>query len=118
MHPRLFNSSLKNLETPHLYNFKTDEKYELDNESLEFLRRCTGRNSFEEIIGRTGSKKSDAKKLVKYLSVEGCIEDKKEDCAPEAFSLQKPILPSLRYLQLHITETCNLNCAHCYLGEK
>ena len=26
-------------------------------------------------------------------------------------------MPSLRYLELMLTESCNLRCRHCYLGE-
>ncbi|MFQ5800307.1 MAG: radical SAM protein [Candidatus Hydrothermarchaeales archaeon] len=118
MHPKLINCALKNQEALYLYNFRTDERYELDEESFEFLRRCTGKGSIEEILETASSDENEARVLLDYLSLEGCIENGKDVDAPEAFSIQDPVLPSLRYLQLHITERCNLNCAHCYLGEK
>ncbi len=49
MHPKLKNSTLKEIETKVLYNFVDDELYELDDESFSFLSYCTGRNSFSEI---------------------------------------------------------------------
>lgn len=118
MHPRLLNCALKAQEDLFLYNFRTDERYELDRESFEFLRRCTGRNTFEDIINEIQAKEEDGRELIDYLLGEGCIEDRRVDDAPESYSTQEAVLPSLRYLQLHITERCNLNCRHCYLGEK
>ncbi len=118
MHPKLKNSALKEIETKVLYNFSADELYELDDESFSFLSYCTGRNSFSKIIEKTKCDEKEAKKLIEYLKEEGCIEDKKEENVAEKFPSYNKVLPSLRYLQLHITEKCNLNCRHCYLGEK
>jgi radical SAM protein with 4Fe4S-binding SPASM domain len=118
MYPRLLNCALKNQETLYLYNFKSDERYELDRESFEFLKHCTGRNIFEDILKKAHTKKEEGRELIDYLSQEACVEDKKEDGGHEVFAIQDSVLPSLRYLQLHITERCNLNCGHCYLGEK
>lgn len=118
MYPKLKNSALKKLETEVLYNFVTDELYELDGESFDFLSYCTGKNSFQEIIEKEGSDGKEAEDLMSYLLEEGCIEDGRDPSAVERFSPPRSTLPSLRYLQLHITEKCNLNCKHCYLGEK
>jgi radical SAM protein with 4Fe4S-binding SPASM domain len=118
MHPQLVNSSLKNQEELYLYNFKKDERYEVDPESFEFLRHCTGRNSLERILKITGSDEVEAGELLDYLLSEDCIRDKEDQRASENFPVEEGVLPSLRYLQLHITERCNLDCCHCYLGEK
>ncbi len=118
MHHKLKDSALKEIETKVLYNFVDDELYELDDESFSFLSYCTGRNSFSRIIKTTNCDEKEAKKLIEYLQEEGCMEDKKEENAAERFPSYNKVLPSLRYLQLHITEKCNLNCRHCYLGEK
>ena len=118
MYPRLKDSALKAQESLFLYNYRADERYELDSESFEFLRFCTGKNSLAEIVKATGTDEKEAAGLIEYLVSEGCIEDRRLDNAPSVFDLPDPVLPSLRYLQLHITERCNLNCAHCYLGEK
>ncbi|MFQ5975483.1 MAG: radical SAM/SPASM domain-containing protein [Candidatus Hydrothermarchaeales archaeon] len=118
MHPKLKNSALKEIETNVLYDFVADELYELDDESFNFLRYCTGRNSLSNIIGKTGCNEKEAKNLIKYLQKEGHLEFKKDDNGVEKFPSADKVLPSLRYLQLHITEKCNLNCKHCYLGTK
>ncbi len=118
MHPCLKDCALKAQESLFLYNFRTDERYELDSESFEFLRHLTGKTSLKEIIKTTGTDEKEAFKLIDYLISEGCIEDKQLDKAPQVHEIQAAVLPSLRYLQLHITERCNLNCGHCYLGEK
>ncbi len=118
MHPRLINCALKNLESPYLYSFRADERYELDTESFAFLKYCTGKNSFEDILNYTGSSEKEAKALLDYLTSEGCAEDREDQGAPDFFNVQEPVFPSLRYLQLHITEICNLDCGHCYLGKK
>ena len=43
-------------------------------------------------------------------------------CLEETISVKRPPLikspaPSLRYLELQITDRCNLRCRHCYIGE-
>lgn len=114
MYPRLKNSALKRAEFPLLYNFVEDEIFELDEEAFELLRYFTGRNSVEDIpFG-----KDDVLEVFEYLRNEGCAEDSRYPEAPERFEVAENYTPSLRYLQMHITERCNLNCAHCYLGEK
>jgi radical SAM protein with 4Fe4S-binding SPASM domain len=118
MHPRLLNSALKKQESLYLYNYKTDERYELDPESFDFIRHCTGKNTLKDILIKSNSEEDDAKELINYLSAESCIEDREVKSSPETFQIQEAVDPSLRYLQLHITERCNLECSHCYLGEK
>jgi radical SAM protein with 4Fe4S-binding SPASM domain len=118
MHPRLKGCALKAQEELFLYNYKTDERYELDEDSFDFLKHCTGNNSLEEILSRTKASEKETDILLDYLSSENCIKNHHEKNAPNIFPIQDAVLPSLRYLQLHITERCNLNCTHCYLGEK
>ncbi len=114
MYPKLKNSALKRAEFPLLYNFVEDEIFELDEEAFELLMYFTGRNSIEDIP----FKRSDVLKVFDYLRNEGCAEDLKCLDSPEKFKVEENYIPSLRYLQMHITEKCNLNCSHCYLGEK
>jgi len=118
MHPKLADSALKRLEKLCLYNFKTDERYELDEEAYRLLSHCTGRSTLEDILRSTGVGRGEAMELLSYLQAEGCVVDAHDKDAPERFELEDPAKPSLRYLQLHITERCNLDCAHCYLGRK
>jgi len=118
MHPKLTDSVIRIIESSILYNYANDEQYELDEESLEFLSYCTGKNRLEEIYKEAHVDPREGKKLIEYLSTEGCMQDLEEPRAPVRFMVREAVKPSLRYLQLHITERCNLNCAHCYLGEK
>lgn len=118
MHPRLLNCALKNQETPILYNYAIDERYELDQESFEFITYFTGRNTLETIIKETGADPEESQTLLTFLKGENCLEDLFNPCAPIKFPIEPAHSPSLRYLQMHITDRCNLNCRHCYLGEK
>ena len=118
MHPKLKNCALKEIETNVLYNFPKDDLYELDDESFSFLSYCTGRNSIPAIIEKTDCNEKEVKKLIQYLQEEECIEFNEDLNAVEKYTFPKKVLPSLRYLQLHITEKCNLDCRHCYLGAK
>ncbi len=118
MHPSLTDCSLRDLESKILYNTARDQQYELDQESYDFLSYCTGKNSFAEICALIGIDKSQAIKHVKYLEGEGCLADEENPRAPSKFPLKPSIKPSLKYLLVHITERCNLNCKHCYLGDK
>ncbi|MFQ5814891.1 MAG: radical SAM/SPASM domain-containing protein [Candidatus Hydrothermarchaeaceae archaeon] len=118
MHPKLIDSVLRNIESTVLYNYSSDEQYELDEDALGFLSYCTGRNTIEEVYRKSHVDIGAGTRLIDYLSSEGCLGDVEEPYAPERYIVRRAVRPSLRYLQLHITEKCNLNCAHCYLGEK
>ncbi len=115
MYPRLKNCVLRAGEGYFLYNYVEDVVYELDLEALELLRRFTGKNSLEALACEFGEGK--VREVVEYLLGEGCLVDEHNEDAPQSFIVEH-FTPSLRYLQLHITERCNLACRHCYLGEK
>jgi radical SAM protein with 4Fe4S-binding SPASM domain len=94
---------LKHLERPSVYAITTDDLYELDDESFEFLSRCAS----EEGGAAEGSE------FVDYCLGEGILTvDRPAVERPQAV---KSPDPSLRYLELQITERCNLRCAHCYI---
>jgi radical SAM protein with 4Fe4S-binding SPASM domain len=97
---------LKTLEHPAVYNVNTDELYELDDTSFQFLRQCAS--------GK-GCKGYDSE-FVEYCIKEGIL-------SKQGVSLKRPPLikapePSLRYLELQITNNCNLKCRHCYIGDR
>lgn len=97
---------LKWLETPCIYNIKKDELYELDNNAFDFLKKCASRDGC--------SKPADIK-FLDYCLSEGILISK-------PFNLKMPPvikspIPSLRYLELQITDKCNLKCKHCYIGK-
>lgn len=99
------NAVLKWLETPSLYNINNDELYELDEDSFHYLHDCSGDGGCSS---RDGA-------FTDYCVDEGIL-------TKELVSLKRPPLnrashPSLRYLELQITDACNLQCGHCYLGD-
>jgi radical SAM protein with 4Fe4S-binding SPASM domain len=97
---------IKCLETPSVYHIRKDELYELDDESFEFLKLCSSKKgcNFEKT------------EFMDYCLQEGLLTTQK------IFMRRPPVVkaphPSLRYLELQITDRCNLKCKHCYIGDK
>lgn len=97
-------AALKWLETPFVYQIADDELFELDKDSFQFMKNCS---SVEGCISRDGG-------FIDYCMEEGLL-------TTETVSTQRPSLrqspePSLRYLELQITDACNLRCKHCYIN--
>jgi radical SAM protein with 4Fe4S-binding SPASM domain len=97
---------LKWLETPSVYDIKGDELYELDADAFEFLKKCSTPQGC--IDGADAG-------FIDYCLSEGIL-------TKEAVNTKRPVLakspvPSLRYLELQITDKCNLKCGHCYIGK-
>ncbi len=106
--PRYFLSSgavLKFLEGPCVYLTANDELYELDDEAFRFLRECSSEEG--------GS--SDQGEFIRYCLEEGILTT--DEVRQRRPPLVGPVEPSLRYLELQITDRCNLRCGHCYIGE-
>jgi radical SAM protein with 4Fe4S-binding SPASM domain len=96
---------LKWLETPSIYHMAKDELYELDNDSFSFMKSCASND---------GCVSKDSA-FIDYCVEEGLL-------TTEQVSVKRPLLikapvPSLRYLELQITDACNLRCRHCYIGD-
>ncbi len=94
---------LKWLETPSIYHIAKDELYELDADSFRFLKGC---------IEDDGCTSKDSA-FIDYCMEEGLLTQ-------ERSAVKRPLLmrapePSLRYLELQITDACNLACGHCYI---
>lgn len=100
---------LKNLEEPYVYNVLTDELYILDDEGFEILKLFHGNNKKAKPL-------KYKEELIKYCLEEGILTEKNE--LKRFPGLEKSPVPSLRYLELYITEHCNLDCIHCFLGSK
>jgi radical SAM protein with 4Fe4S-binding SPASM domain len=100
------NAVLKWLEHPSVYHIKKDDLYELDDLSLEFLRKCAS---------HAGCGSEDAV-FIDYCLVEDILQ--KNQLQLKRPPLIKSPEPSLRYLELQITDRCNLKCKHCYIGDK
>ncbi|MFZ5996417.1 MAG: radical SAM protein [Nitrospirota bacterium] len=97
---------LKRLETFAVYDMVNDELYELDEEAFAFLQCCAAHD------GCSGA--GVEKDFIGFCLSEGIL-------TTEAVSAERPPfgaapVPSLRYLELQITDRCNLSCRHCYLG--
>ncbi len=99
---------LKLLESPYVYNIKRDELYELNDKAIEFLKKCNGITPGLEAVGEPD--------FFSYCLSEGILEENQET-KERKISVNKSPEPSLRYLELQITNKCNLICKHCYLGE-
>lgn len=97
---------LKLLETPCVYNMATDDLYELDEGSFEFLRNCSAGSGCI----------SDDSDFLDYCITEGILT--RGSNTPKEPVLVNSPLPSLRYLELQITDKCNLRCKHCYINDK
>ncbi len=96
--------ALKMLETPSVYQIARDELYELDHESFRFLKECASDKGCDSQDG---------------AFIDYCIEERL--LTTTRLPLPRPLLapapmPSLRYLELQITDACNLHCRHCYLN--
>jgi radical SAM protein with 4Fe4S-binding SPASM domain len=97
--------ALKWLETPSVYRIAQDELYELDEESFRFLKRCALREGCDAKDGA----------FIDYCLEEGLLTSEKVS-VPRPPLVQSP-QPSLRYLEMQITDACNLRCKHCYIRE-
>ncbi len=100
--------SLRLLEGPCVFNKADDELYELDREAFDFLRLMPVDARSETAAN------ADAEFLDYCLDERILIEGERAN--PAGGVAQSPI-PSLRYLLLHITTRCNLECAHCFHGD-
>jgi radical SAM protein with 4Fe4S-binding SPASM domain len=99
--------ALKWLETPCVYNTRTDELYELDEDAFNFLRRAAGEKGCSPAEGCDHV-------FLEYALSEGIFTAEKfQGKRPPVKKSQEP---SLRYLELQITTRCNLRCVHCYIG--
>ncbi len=99
---------LKLLESPYVYNIKKDELYEVNDKAIGFLMKCNGITPNLESKGEAD--------FLSYCLSENILEELEEPKARKIFTNKSPE-PSLRYLELQITNKCNIICKHCYLGE-
>jgi len=102
------HSVLKNLEEHYLYDIENDELYEIRSDAYQFfLKICQGENP---------SIRKEDEEFIQFCLSENLITLSETHVKREIFSNPSPI-PSLRYLELQMTDRCNLRCRHCYLGE-
>ena len=95
-------AALKWLESPSVYLIPKDELFELDERAFRFLRDCAG----------DGGCSSKDTAFIDYCLDEGLLTT--ETVSVRRSPLSPAPAPSLRYLELQITDACNLRCKHCY----
>jgi len=99
--------TLRRLETPALYDTRADELYELDEEGLRFLASGPSRAA----AGRS----PETAAFVEFCIAEGLLVPAGAPVV-SAVPTEPPLIPSLRYLLVHITDRCTLRCKHCFIG--
>jgi radical SAM protein with 4Fe4S-binding SPASM domain len=97
---------IKWLETPFIYHIEKDDLYELDTDSFEFLNNCASENGCI----------AEDNEFIDYCLKEGILT--KDKVSVKRPPIIKSPDPSLRYLELQITNKCNLKCKHCYIGDR
>lgn len=97
---------LRRLEFPAVYHIPNDELYELDEGAFRFLEGCAGED---------GCSGNDDPDFIRMCLAEGILATERQS-RERAPVLQSPV-PSLRYLELQITNACNLKCRHCYVSQ-
>ncbi len=97
---------LRRLETPSVYDIESDELYELDEDAFEFLACCAS----------PGGCSSDNGIFIDYCVQEGILVT--GPVAVRRAPVVRSPAPSLRYLELQVTDRCNLRCRHCFIGER
>jgi sulfatase maturation enzyme AslB (radical SAM superfamily) len=102
------HSALKNLEEPSLYDIETDELYELNTDAYRFLLKISQ--------GENPSIQGEDEEFIRFCFSENLIAFLKTP-HPCRVSLNPSPIPSLRYLEVQITDRCNLQCRHCYIGD-
>jgi len=100
--------SLRRLEEPCLYDRAADELYELNDDAWRFLLRVDGSTA--------GLEQAAEPEFLAYLLEEGLahLHDVPREFHPP---IGEQAAPSLRYVELYVTERCNLRCGHCFLGD-
>jgi len=99
--------ALKRLETPALYDIRADELYELDEEALRFLASGPSRAAAD--------RSPETAACVGYCLAEGLLVPA-EAAVATLVPTAPPLIPSLRYLLVHLTDRCTLRCRHCFIG--
>ena len=98
--------ALKLIESPCVYDIGRDELYEVDEAAFAWLKRASG----EE-----GAETPAEEDFLQFCLDEGIITPEPVRVT-RAEALQSPV-PSLRYLELQMTNRCNLRCRHCFVGD-
>ena len=99
---------LKSLEEAYLYDIENDDLYELSSDAFQFLLRCSQ--------GESPPIRKEDEEFIQYCLSQDLIAPSEIPMQRKTFSNPSPI-PSLRYLEVQMTDRCNLRCRHCYIGD-
>jgi len=102
------HSILKNLEELYLYDIENDELYELNADAYQFLIKIGQ--------GENPPVRREDEEFIRFCLSENLIAFSETPLHREVPPNPSPV-PSLRYLELQITNRCNLQCRHCYIPE-
>ena len=100
--------ALKNLEEPYLYDIENDDLYEVGHDAYPFFLGCCR--------GEKPVFRKQDEEFIQYCLSEKSIAFSETPVQRKTFPNPSPT-PSLRYLELMMTDRCNLRCRHCYIGE-
>jgi len=102
------HSILKKLEEAYLYDIERDELYELNADAYQsLLKICRGENPLI---------REEDEEFIQFCLSENLVAFS-ETPLHRKVALNPSPIPSLRYLEFQITDRCNLQCRHCYIGE-
>ena len=108
---------LKRLEELYLYNARTDELYELNDEAWEFMLTLDGTRTLSELAASFDIDDEFLTFLVDERLLEFSSSPRPRDVSPHEYPAGALAhAPSLRYLHVLVTRRCNLSCRHCFLG--
>ena len=97
---------LKRLEEPCLYDIQNDELYELNEDAYQFLLRVCR--------GESPPVRQEDEEFIRFCLSEKLMAFSEVPLLRKTSSNPSPN-PSLRYLELQLTNRCNLQCRHCYI---
>ncbi len=100
--------ALKHLEEYCLFDIENDELYELSLDGFQFLERISR--------GENPSVREEDEEFIQFCLAEHLIA-LSDAPHPRKKQPHPSPQPSLRYLELQVTDRCNLKCQHCYLGD-
>ncbi len=98
----------RGLEAPCLYHLERDELYELSPDAFAFIERVAR--------GEAAPVAEEDRPFIDSCLAEGLLLHG-PGAAGVRWTAGRSVVPSLRYLELLLTDRCNLRCRHCYRGE-
>lgn len=100
---------LRRLEKPYIFDSRADELYEINDDAANFVKQCNGTKKLSGLRPDRG--------FLDYCLEKNLMELTTSPQPRRTTVGRKSPTPSLRYLELQLTDRCNLKCKHCYLGK-